>query len=80
MPSPQDDPGWVGCRKCRSLEYRTARTYPSLEGVVRVHVCSVCGAPFGSLATYFDVGTEHGDASGRFTRLSGLPLPVQLKP
>lgn len=71
------DAGWVGCRACKSLEYRTVRTSPSLEGVYRVHVCSVCGERFGSLATYVD---EHGDASGNFTRLADVPLPVQLKP
>lgn len=74
-----DDPGGVWCRKCGSLEYETERTYPCLEGVVRVHRCGVCGKRFGSVATHFDTGTEGGDAAGRFTRLAWLSLPVQQK-
>lgn len=74
------DPGGVWCRKCGSLEYDTVRTYPCLEGVVRVHRCDVCGFRFGSLATYFEAGTEGGDVSGRFTRVRDLVLPVQQKP
>jgi len=74
-----NDPGGVWCRRCGSLEYETERTYPCLEGVVRVHRCDVCGKRFGSVATFFDPDTTSGDASGRFTRLRDVFLPVQLK-
>ena len=72
-----NDPGGVWCRKCGSLSYDTVRTYPCLEGVVRVHTCEACGASFGSVATFFDPKTEGGDASSRFTRLRSLFFPVQ---
>ena len=75
-----EDPGGVWCRKCGSLEYSTTRTYPCLEGVLRVHKCGICGESFGSIATYFDPKTPKGDGSGRFTRLSDVLLPVQAKP
>ena len=74
-----DDPGGVWCRRCGSLDYRTTRTYPCLEGVVRSHACALCGNEFSSLATYLETGTPHGDASGRFTRLAEIALPVQPK-
>lgn len=76
MISQPDDPGWVGCRRCGSLEYRTLRTYPSLEGVYRIHFCTVCKRRFGSLAVYLN---DETDASGDFTRLSDMALPVQPK-
>jgi len=71
------DPGGVWCRKCGSLEYDTMKTYPCLEGTYRVHRCDVCGHRFGSLAVYFDAGTDGADASGRFTRFRDIALPVQ---
>lgn len=74
-----NDPGGVWCRKCGSLEYDTVRTYPCLEGTVRVHRCDICGHRFGSVATHFEPGTDGGDASGRFTRLRDMFLPVQGK-
>lgn len=76
--SGEPDPGGVWCRRCRSLDYTTTRTYPCVEGVVRLHRCGVCGEEFGSVATFYDPGTD--DPSGRFTRLSSIPLPVQAKP
>ena len=75
-----NDPGGVWCRKCGSIQFSTVRTYPCIEGTLRVHECGICGTRFGSLATYIDPGTIAGDASGRFTRIREFPLPVQPRP
>lgn len=80
MSEAADDPGWVGCRKCGSLEYGTVTTYPCIEGVLRVHQCDVCGERFGSLATYYDAHSTRGHAAAKFTRLSGMILPVRSRP
>lgn len=77
---PTRDPGGVWCRKCGSYLYKTKHTYRALEGNVRQLECSICGNHFASIETILETDTPKADASRKFTLLSELFLPVQLKP